>query len=169
MAMVAVTVLATSTVFANHQFEDVPNSNPFHDDIAWASNAGIAEGFPDGTYRPGQPVTRQAMAAFLHRTYDALYPQQLSRPFHLFVHCPATTRYAVVAANGTLARGSAGTTTAFLSTGTYEVIFNTNVANCAYQATVGATATGSAEGWATVASRGENVNGVFVATFDIPG
>jgi hypothetical protein len=48
-------------------FSDVPPFHPFFDDIAWAASEGIAGGFDDGTYRPGSPVSRQAMAAFLYR------------------------------------------------------------------------------------------------------
>ena len=39
----------------------------FADEIAWAAEAGITTGYPDGTFRPAQPVTREAMAAFLYR------------------------------------------------------------------------------------------------------
>jgi hypothetical protein len=66
--ILAATGLAlSSTAFASHDFSDVPDSNPFHDDISWMADAGITTGFPDGTFRPGQPVTRQSMAAFMRR------------------------------------------------------------------------------------------------------
>jgi hypothetical protein len=55
------------SVWANHQFNDVPTSNPFHADISAISDAGITTGFNDGGYHPAADVTRQAMAAFLHR------------------------------------------------------------------------------------------------------
>jgi hypothetical protein len=48
-------------------FSDVPLTHTFFSDIGWAAETGIAGGFPDGTYRPGAPVARQAMAAFLYR------------------------------------------------------------------------------------------------------
>jgi hypothetical protein len=48
-------------------FTDVPTSHPFHDEIAAVASGGIALGYPDGSYRPGAPITRQAMAAFLAR------------------------------------------------------------------------------------------------------
>ncbi|MEO6350399.1 MAG: S-layer homology domain-containing protein [Candidatus Limnocylindrales bacterium] len=60
-------LLLPGVVLASHQFSDVPNSNPFHDDIGAVAGAGVAAGFGDGTYHPAEPVTRQAMAAFLHR------------------------------------------------------------------------------------------------------
>jgi hypothetical protein len=72
VVIVAVTGLAlSSTAFATHDFPDVPDSNPFHDDISWLADAGITTGFPDGTYRPGDPVTRGSMAAFMRRLAGA--------------------------------------------------------------------------------------------------
>ena len=48
-------------------FPDVPADSPFYDAIRWAAANGITTGYGDGTFRPGAPVSRQAMAAFLHR------------------------------------------------------------------------------------------------------
>ena len=48
-------------------FDDVDADHPFHDEIAWMAEAGLADGFDDGTFRPGSVVTRQAAAAFLYR------------------------------------------------------------------------------------------------------
>lgn len=48
-------------------FSDVRVGDPFFDDITWAVEVGIVKGWPDGTFRPTLPVTRQAMAAFLYR------------------------------------------------------------------------------------------------------
>jgi hypothetical protein len=57
----------TSVVWASHQFHDVPTSSPFHADISWAADNGIANGFPGDNYHPNDAVSRQAFAAFLHR------------------------------------------------------------------------------------------------------
>jgi hypothetical protein len=54
-------------VWASHQFPDVPTDSPFHADIDWLVDQGIAEGYADGTFRPASPVSRQAAAAFFHR------------------------------------------------------------------------------------------------------
>jgi len=51
-------------------FEDVDESTPHYADIAWMKEAGIAVGYPDGTYRPGSALTRGDAAAFLHRLYN---------------------------------------------------------------------------------------------------
>lgn len=48
-------------------FPDVGPAHPFRAEIARFAEAGISGGYSDGTYRPGAPVTRQAMAAFLVR------------------------------------------------------------------------------------------------------
>ena len=48
-------------------FTDVPSGNPFCGAIEWLAAEGIANGWPDGTFRPGEPVTREATAAFLYR------------------------------------------------------------------------------------------------------
>ncbi len=48
-------------------FFDVGAASTFGDEIAWMVGAGISGGYPDGTFRPLDPVSRQAMAAFLHR------------------------------------------------------------------------------------------------------
>jgi subtilisin family serine protease len=48
-------------------FTDVPPSHVFFDEIEWLAGSGITGGFADGTFRPGQAVSRGSMAAFLHR------------------------------------------------------------------------------------------------------
>ncbi|MCC5953558.1 MAG: S-layer homology domain-containing protein [Acidimicrobiia bacterium] len=50
-------------------FPDVPVANPFCGEIKWLVDAGITQGFADGEFKPTNPVSRQAMAAFLFR-YD---------------------------------------------------------------------------------------------------
>lgn len=42
----------------------------FFDEILWMSNTGVTEGYSDGTFRPNDPVTRKAMAAFMQRLYN---------------------------------------------------------------------------------------------------
>jgi S-layer homology domain len=69
LVIVAVVALVSSAigVYAGQRFSDVPESHPFHDEILWLAEKGISTGFNDGTYRPSDAVTRQAMAAFLQR------------------------------------------------------------------------------------------------------
>jgi hypothetical protein len=46
---------------------DVRKDMLFYDQIVWMVDNGISTGFPDGTYRPNQPINRDAVAAFLYR------------------------------------------------------------------------------------------------------
>lgn len=52
-------------------FADVGPSHPFYDDIQWMAETGLSTGTPQPgglpLYKPASPVSRQAMAAFLHR------------------------------------------------------------------------------------------------------
>jgi len=49
-------------------FPDVPITNAFCGEIAWAQANGITEGYSDGTFRPAQVVTRQAFSYFVVHT-----------------------------------------------------------------------------------------------------
>jgi hypothetical protein len=57
--------------FPNPGFRDVGVNHRYAKEIAWLASQGIAEGFGDGTFRPGAPVTRRAMASFLYRADGA--------------------------------------------------------------------------------------------------
>ncbi|HZK04970.1 MAG TPA: choice-of-anchor L domain-containing protein [Actinomycetaceae bacterium] len=48
-------------------FSDVPEDIMFYDEIMWLASTGITTGWPDETYRPLDPVNRDAMGAFLYR------------------------------------------------------------------------------------------------------
>lgn len=48
-------------------FTDVPADHPFCGEITWMVDNDYATGFSDDSFRPGNPLTRQAQAAFLAR------------------------------------------------------------------------------------------------------
>lgn len=83
-ALVTIGVAVPTAVWAAVSFSDVPPTHPFYNDINAVAGAGIANGFPDGSFHPSDPVTRQALAAFSHRagsriqggndTFEALKP-----------------------------------------------------------------------------------------------
>ena len=52
---------------ATSPFVDVPTTNQFYKEIAWLASTKISGGWPDKTFRPVEPVNRDAMAAFLYR------------------------------------------------------------------------------------------------------
>jgi hypothetical protein len=54
-------------------FPDVPITNQFCPQITWVKDNGISTGFGDGTYRPTDNVTRQAMSAFMYRLNGVIH------------------------------------------------------------------------------------------------
>jgi hypothetical protein len=52
-------------------FPDVPADHRFCGVIAWMAGAGLTDGYGDGTFRPAEPVSRQAAAAFVDRAFLA--------------------------------------------------------------------------------------------------
>ncbi|NLH70298.1 MAG: S-layer homology domain-containing protein [Brooklawnia sp.] len=52
---------------ATSPFTDVATSDQFFTEMAWLRSTGVSTGWPDGSYRPVEPVMRDAMAAFLYR------------------------------------------------------------------------------------------------------
>ncbi|MEZ0343289.1 MAG: S8 family serine peptidase [Caldimicrobium sp.] len=70
-------------------FIDVPCDYWAFEAIKWAKDNGVSTGWPDGTFRPEEPVTRSAMAAFIirakERTNDPLcngsIPCQNTQPY----------------------------------------------------------------------------------------
>ncbi|MPZ53973.1 MAG: hypothetical protein GEU79_14785 [Acidimicrobiia bacterium] len=66
----AVLLVTPLAVWASDRFEDVPDSNVFHDDISWLADSGVTFGCnpPDNTqFCPSENVTREQMAAFMRR------------------------------------------------------------------------------------------------------
>lgn len=50
-----------------NRFSDISSIHYAYNAMLWAVQNGYAEGYPDGTFRPNQYVTRQEMAVFLWR------------------------------------------------------------------------------------------------------
>ena len=61
-------------ICAEPPFPDVPVDAPFCGEIAWFAANDVSTGYDDGTFRPGAPVSRGAMAAYLHRFDDVPTP-----------------------------------------------------------------------------------------------
>jgi len=82
-----------------------------------------------------------------------------------------STSFAVVNADGTLARGRNAVSAARLGTGQYEVVFRKDVRKCAYVGTIGLSGSvgSSAPGEITVVGRFGNDRGVFVTTHSSAG
>ena len=82
---------------------------------------------------------------------------------------PATALWAVVATNGSMARGSHVTSTDKVAAGQYVVVFDRDVKACAYLGSLGGIAAESMIGQISVTRRSINANGVFVKTYDSGG
>lgn len=59
------------TAPAASQFRDVGRANPFYEEIHWAKARGYLNGWSDGTFRPADPISREATAALLYRASGA--------------------------------------------------------------------------------------------------
>ena len=59
--------LAGEPAVRGSSFSDVADGAYYSEAVAWAVRQGVAEGFPDGTFRPDLPVSRQQLAAILWR------------------------------------------------------------------------------------------------------
>ena len=59
--------LAGEPAVRGSSFSDVADGAYYSEAVAWAARQGVAEGFPDGTFRPDLPVSRQQLAAILWR------------------------------------------------------------------------------------------------------
>jgi hypothetical protein len=77
------------------------------------------------------------------------------------------SRWAVVSTNGTLDRGKGVVSSARFGAGAYEVIFDRDVTECSWVASIGAgDTTDIPRGFLRTALRGNNTSGVFVGTYD---
>lgn len=63
-------------------YKDVSTSNPFCGEIKWMKDKRYTGGYDDGTFRPGDDISRQAMAAQLYRykNSDRAAPNCTTRP-----------------------------------------------------------------------------------------
>ncbi len=48
-------------------FTDIAEGQWYTDAVNWAAEQGVVNGYPDGTFRPEAPITRQEMATMLYR------------------------------------------------------------------------------------------------------
>ncbi len=76
--------LSLSTPAVTLSFSDVPSSAWYAGVVAAAVKAGIVKGFPNGTFQPNAPITRQQMAVMVARAMRAagrpatVLPQQVA-------------------------------------------------------------------------------------------
>lgn len=59
--------LAGSPAAGSASFTDVAQGQWYADGVAWASANGVVSGYPDGSFRPNDTITREQMAAILYQ------------------------------------------------------------------------------------------------------
>jgi len=82
-----VTPSACSAIAGAGPFADVDATHSFCSEIEWMSGTGVAGGYTDGSFRPTNIVSRQAMASFLFK-YEGQPAVTLTSPF--FADVPDT-------------------------------------------------------------------------------
>lgn len=63
-------------------FADAPDGKWYSSPVVWAYHAKVVTGYPDGTFRPQEPITREAIAAMTVRwlTYEKVYLTAVADP-----------------------------------------------------------------------------------------
>ena len=82
----ALTLLLAGTTLVRAydiSFSDVPESSWFYEDVMTLSESGVVSGYPDGTFRPDAPITREeamtVVARALELDYDSYSKTDLSK------------------------------------------------------------------------------------------
>lgn len=55
------------TTVSNTRFKDIPKSHKLYDVLERLAKKGVIAGFPDGTYRPNETITREQLALLLDK------------------------------------------------------------------------------------------------------
>jgi hypothetical protein len=138
-----------------------------YDCTYWANLGTIT----DGTSGPGTATVTKvphSVYGLAVVTYNATQAVDADAAFHLIVSCPGGLT-AVVLSNGTFQSGANVNFTYQEGTGAYEVLFDQNVAGCAYTAGLGTSFSSSPGGSATTASRSGQLDGVWITTYNSGG
>jgi len=133
---------------------------------------------------PGDPLTGAVNTASTvsvarrvgnrHALYIQVWNQQTGAladfPFHLAAYCGSTSKFAVVGKGGALSRGKHALSARPITKGEYSVHFDSDVSNCVFTATVGATgSTPVVDPGEISVARGAKPHNVFVTTIGRSG
>ena len=98
LATASFVLTLTRTAEANDKFNDIATGTFFHEPTAWLADNGIADGFPGGSFKPNDNITR-GQAAYWFANYNNAITEHVSN-FTTFgngaeqeaVLCPAGKR-----------------------------------------------------------------------------
>ncbi len=82
------------------EFSDVPTDHPFYDAIWAATEKGIVGGYPDGTFKPANTVTKSNFAIMLSRAFYANNIARHNDSYNLEVYGPFAGNYLAAYYNG---------------------------------------------------------------------
>ena len=99
--------LAGEPAGGENTFSDVADGQYYAGPVAWAAANGIVTGYPDGTFAPDAPVTREQLAAILYRyaQYQGMETATTEENLTGFADGEAVSAYAVQAMNWAVGRG----------------------------------------------------------------
>lgn len=69
------------TVFASSVFSDISGNEWFAGNLANVSEKGIIKGYPDGTFKPSNSVSRAELVAIIDRTQNYEHARELAFAF----------------------------------------------------------------------------------------
>lgn len=78
--LVGIVLALSGVALAGELFSDVSVGDTHEPGITWAYENGLIAGFADGTFRPGDPVTRGQLATILERQRAARHSTVLLTP-----------------------------------------------------------------------------------------
>ncbi len=87
-ALISTAAVVTAVPVANASFSDVPSSNSFADAINYLTEQEIITGYPDGTFRPTDSLTREQAAIIIARALNLNLEEQKDL---VFKDVPTTT------------------------------------------------------------------------------
>ncbi|MEL7209150.1 MAG: S-layer homology domain-containing protein, partial [Actinomycetota bacterium] len=106
LAATSLVVTLARSADANHRFNDVATGTFFHDSTAWLKDNGIADGFPDGSFRSGDNINRGQASYWFSNYNESIELVRTSEDppgginFQRTTGCPAGKR--AVAGGGTV-------------------------------------------------------------------
>ena len=83
VALVAgvIAVTATTAAAQGQRFPDVPADHYAFGAVEWAAEVGVTLGYPDGTFRPQEPLSKGHAVVFMERYYDEILGADESEDF----------------------------------------------------------------------------------------
>ncbi|WLV24423.1 S-layer homology domain-containing protein [Aciduricibacillus chroicocephali] len=93
-ASAAVVAVAPAVSAADKSFSDVSTSNDHYGNINKLTSEGVISGYPDGTFKPYNSISRAQIAAIFTKALDLKVPEDLATALKDYKDINATSEYA---------------------------------------------------------------------------